>query len=98
MITLVTAKPRVSATWRCSLPLLEVHAGEFRADLGGVGVIQIVEDGECLLPGVSGAQRLADGAADIAQVGQGVGFPPPVADGAEDAQTAPVAGRRLAAG
>src|SRR6266566_10174129 len=85
--------------WRIGTPApfkLGVYAGEFCADLGGVGVLEIVEDAEGLLPGLPGLQQLADGAADVAEVGEGVGFPPAVADGPEDAQRALIAGGRLA--
>lgn len=57
------------------LLLARVYAGGFGADLGGVGVLEIVEDGEGLLPGLPGLQQLADGTADVAEVGEGVGFP-----------------------
>ena len=59
-------------------------------------MLEIVEDGECLLPCLPGLQQLACSAADIAEVGEGVGFPPAVADGPEDAQRALIAGGRLA--
>lgn len=74
-----------AARYQRAVSQLAVHAGESGADFGGVGVMEIVEDGERLLPGLPGVQQLADGSTDIAEVGKGVGFPPPVTDGAEDA-------------
>ena len=78
------------------LLLARGYAGEFGADLGGVGVLEIVEDGQGLLPGLPGLQQLASGTANIAEVGEGIGFSPAVADGLEDAQGALIASSRLA--
>jgi hypothetical protein len=59
-------------------------------------VLEIVEDVKGLLPGFPGPQELAGGAPDVAEVGEGVCFPPAVAGGLEDAQRALVAYGRLA--
>jgi hypothetical protein len=40
------------------------------ADVGGAGVVQVVEDGEGLLPGVAGGGGLAGGMAGIAEVAE----------------------------
>lgn len=58
-------------------------------------MLEIAEDGECLLPGLPCLQQLAGGPADIAEVGEGIGFPPAVANGPENAQRALIAGGRL---
>src|SRR5215469_3098855 len=49
-------------------------AGELGADLVGVGVLQVFEDGEGLLPGLPGLGRLAGGVAGVAEVGEGLCF------------------------
>ena len=51
-----------------------VGAGELGADLAGVGVPQVVEDGQRLLPGLPGLRQLAGGVARVAEVGEGVRF------------------------
>src|SRR5262249_61204831 len=52
----------------------EGWGGEFGADLVGVGVVEVVEDGEGLLPGVVGGVVVAGGVVGVAEVGVGVGF------------------------
>ena len=47
-----------------------VCAGELGADLAGVGVLQVLEDGECLLPGLPGLGQLAGSVAGVAEVGE----------------------------
>ena len=59
-------------------------------------MLEVVEDGEGLLPGFPGGQQLASGAADIAEVGEGIGLSPAVAGGLEDGQRALIAGGGLA--
>jgi len=59
-------------------------------------VLEIVEDGEGLLPGFPGVQQLADAAADVAEVGEGIGCTPAVVDGLEDAKRALITGGCLA--
>ena len=51
-----------------------VCAGELGADLAGVGMVQVLEDGERLLPGLPGLGRLAGGVAGVAEAGEGVRF------------------------
>src|SRR5215471_3875827 len=47
-----------------------VCAGELGADLAGVWVLQVVENGEGLLPGRPGLGHLAVGVAGVAEVGE----------------------------
>jgi hypothetical protein len=49
-----------------------VCAGELGADLAGVGVLQVLEDGERLLPGLLGLGQLAGGVMVVAKVGEAV--------------------------
>src|SRR5215467_16303097 len=69
-----------------------VCAGELGADLAGVGVLQVVKDGQRLLPGLPGLGQLAGGVAGVAEVGEGVRFVVAVAGVPEDAERALVAG------
>jgi hypothetical protein len=55
-----------------------VCAGELGADLVGVRVLQVLEDGQCLLPGLPGLRQLADGLVGVAEEGEGLGFNPAV--------------------
>ena len=52
---------------------------ELGADLVGVGVLQVLEDGERLLPGLPGLRQLAGGVAGVAEVGEGLRFAAAVA-------------------
>lgn len=72
-----------------------VCAGELGADLAGIGVVQAVEDGQRLPPGVAGMVRLAGGEARVTKVGEGRGFVILVAELAEDTEGVLVAGRGL---
>jgi hypothetical protein len=49
-------------------------AGDLGADLVGTGVLQLLQDGERLLPGLPGLSHLAGGVAGVAEVGEGVRF------------------------
>src|SRR5215831_13278621 len=69
-----------------------VCAGELGADLGGVGVLQVVKDGQCLLPGLPGLGRLAGGMAGVAEVDEGIRFVVAVAGFPVQAEGALVAG------
>jgi hypothetical protein len=69
-----------------------VCAGELGADLAGVGVLQVLEDGQRLLPGLPGLGQLAGGVAGVAEVGQDVRFIEKVAGFPEEAERALVAG------
>src|SRR5262249_14538994 len=57
-----------------------VEAGELDAELLGVGVVEVVEDGEGQLPGVAGSVVVACGVVGVADVGEGAGFFVPVAE------------------
>ena len=69
-----------------------VCAGELGADLAGVRVLQTLEDGQRLLPGLPGLGQLAGGVAGVAEVGQDVRFIEKVAGFPEKAERALVAG------
>jgi hypothetical protein len=43
-------------------------------DLFGVGVVEVVEDGQRLLPGVAGGLRVSGGVVGVAEVGQDGGL------------------------
>jgi hypothetical protein len=47
---------------------------QLRADSGRVGVVQVVEDGQCLLPGILSPLRIAGCVAGVAEVGEGSGL------------------------
>src|SRR5258708_1358170 len=47
---------------------------ESGADVFGVGVVEVVEDGQCLLPGVAGSVGVVSGVGGVAEMGEGVGF------------------------
>src|SRR5690348_12544856 len=64
------------------------------ANLVGVGMGELVEDGERLLPVLAGAARFAPGPAGLADAGQQRGLPVAVAEVAEQVQGIPVAGER----
>lgn len=53
---------------------LVICARELGADLGGVGVLQVVEDSQRLLPGLAGLGRLARGVVGVADVDERVRF------------------------
>src|SRR2546421_4903531 len=72
-----------------------VKAGEFGADLGGVGVVHFVEDGQGLLPGVAGGLRVAGGVVGVAEVGEGVGLVVAVAGVPDQSEGVLVAGDGL---
>ena len=65
---------------------------ELGADLVGVGMLQVVKDGERLLPGLPGLRQLARGVAGVAEVGEGVRFIEAVAGFPVQAERALVAG------
>ena len=69
-----------------------VCAGELGADLAGVGVLQVLEDGQRLLPGLPGLRQLAGSVAGVAEVGEGVRFVEAVAGFPVQAERALVAG------
>jgi hypothetical protein len=69
-----------------------VCAGELGADLASVGVLQVFEDGEGLLPGLPGLGQLAGGVAGVAEAGEGARFAGAVAGFPGDAERALVTG------
>jgi hypothetical protein len=50
----------------CDLVGERMGTGEFGADRGGVGVVEVVEDGQRLLPGDAGSLGIADGVVGVA--------------------------------
>src|SRR5215831_20317233 len=69
-----------------------VCAGELGADLAGAGVLQVVKDGQRLLPGLPGLGQLAGSLAGVAEVGERFGFKEAVAGFPKQAERALVAG------
>jgi hypothetical protein len=69
-----------------------VCAGELGADQAGVGVLQALEDGECLLPGRRGPRQLAGGVMAVAKMDQRVRLVEAVAGFPEEADRVLVAG------
>ena len=57
-----------------------VDGGEFGADGVGVGVVEVGEDGQGLLPGIAGGLRVAGGVVGVAEVGEGGGLVVAVAE------------------
>lgn len=70
-----------SFTWRRLALTAEVgEAVEFRADPVGVGVVELVVDGQRKLPGRAGGGEITSGVMGVAEVGEGFGFAVPVAE------------------
>jgi hypothetical protein len=46
------------------------HLGELGAHLVGVGVLQVLEDGERLLPGLPGQRQIVGGVEGVAEAGE----------------------------
>jgi hypothetical protein len=59
---------------------LRVGVVKFGADGVGVGVVELVKDGQGLLPGVVGGPGVAGGVVGVAEVAQGGGFAVAVAE------------------
>jgi hypothetical protein len=57
-----------------------VERGEFAADLVGVGVVDVVEDGQGLLPGLAGGVVVAGAVVGVAEVAEDGGFAVAVAE------------------
>ena len=55
-------------------------AGELGADLAGVGMAEVVQNGERFLPGGAGLIRLTGGESGVAEVTERLGLGPPVPD------------------
>jgi hypothetical protein len=51
-----------------------VEGSELGADLVGVGVVEVVEDGQGLLPGVASGLGVAGGVVGVAKAGEGFGL------------------------
>jgi hypothetical protein len=64
---------------------------EPRADLGRVGVVQVFEDIEGLLPGLAGFLRFPGGVAGVAKVGEDLRLGVAVAKAPDDVKGAAVA-------
>src|SRR5215472_12234240 len=64
-------------------------------DLGGVWVMEAVEDGQRLLPGAAGRLIVSRGVLAVAEFGEGVGLMVAVAELAVQSQGPLVAGDRL---
>src|SRR5215470_15760424 len=71
------------------------EGGEFGAELVGVGVVEVVEDGEGLVPGVVGGVVVAGGAVGVADADEGGGFVVAVAEVAAQGECVVVAGEGL---
>src|SRR6202042_1890955 len=71
---------------------LAVCAGELGAYLVGIGMLQVLKDGQCLLPGLPGLGRLAGRVAGVAAGGEGVCYIEAVAGFPQQAERALVAG------
>src|SRR5215472_12456272 len=69
-----------------------VCAGELGADPVSVGVLDVLEDGERLLPGLPGLRQIVGGLMGVAEAGEGVRFIEAVAGFPEEAEGALVAG------
>jgi hypothetical protein len=63
-----------------------VRAVAFGADLAGLGMPDVLEDGQRLLPGLTGLGQVAGGVADIAEIGEDTCFKGAVADFPGDAE------------
>jgi hypothetical protein len=68
---------------------------EFGAQVLGVGLIELGEDGQGLLVGVAAGVGVAGGLVRVAEVGQSVGFVVAVADIPEQVEGVAVAGDGL---
>jgi len=51
-----------------------LHVAELDADLVGVGVAELVEDGQGVMPGGAGGVEVTGGVLGISEVGEGGGF------------------------
>ena len=70
-------------------------AGEFGADVVGVGVAKVVEDGQGLLPGAAGCGGVVGRVVGVAEAGEGGGFAVAVVEVAEQGEGVLVAGEGL---
>ena len=68
---------------------------ELRAQLAGIRVVQLVEDGQGPLPALAGGLVVAGGLLRLAEVAQQVGLVVPGAEVTEDVQRLPVVRDRL---
>ena len=68
------------------------HAAEFGADLVGEGMLDVLEDGQRLLPCLAGLGQFASVMTSISNVDESVRFMPAVAEFTGDAEGALVAG------
>lgn len=78
-----TRRDRTRVGSRLSIVLLVLGLGrvaEFDADGLGIGVVELVEDGKGVLPGVAGRPGIAGGVVDVAEVGKDSRFVVAVAE------------------
>ena len=61
----------------------------------GVGMVEVVEDGQGLLPGLAGGPGVAAGVVGVAEVGEGVSFVVAVAEVPDQSEGVLVAGDGL---
>ena len=64
---------------------------DFPANVSGVGMAELVEDGKRVPPGLAGGVGVSGGVVDVADAGEGVGFVDPVVRLAEQVERALVA-------
>src|SRR5882724_10017915 len=73
-----------------------VRCGELGANLAGVRVMQVVEDGQRLLPGIPGLTRVACGVVGVPEASEDLSLVGAVGWFAEQAKRPLVAGDRIA--
>jgi hypothetical protein len=66
--------PRRQLTWPGSASAGHGEVVEPRTDLVGAGMVQVIEDGERLLPGLARRRAVAEGAVRVAEPGQHPGL------------------------
>ena len=72
-----------------------IQLPQLAANLAGVGVAQVVEDGQGLLPGLAGGVVLPGGVLGVAEVGESAGLADPVAEFGQQFNGVTVAADRL---
>src|SRR5262249_20618177 len=73
----------------------DTKPGELGADPGGLGVVEVVQDGERILPCNAGLIRVPGGDLGVADVAEGLGLAPAIPDLLVQAEGTPIAGNRL---
>jgi hypothetical protein len=82
----------VKSGWTAGFAVAGAEAG---ADLAGIGMLQVVKDGQGLLPGAAGGQLVSSCLAGVAEVGEDLGPAAAVAGVAVDVECLLVAGNGL---